>query len=393
MSSPTHLARNHLFVPGPTNIPERVRRAMDVLLEDHRNPSIPEFHKGLLEDLKKVFMTESGRVFILPSSGTGAWETVLTNTLSPGDKVIQAVFGQFSLLWADMCNRLGLDLTQVDVEWGEGVPLDEYRKILEADKNHEIKAVLVTHNETATGVTSDVKGVRDILDDLGHPAMLFVDGVSAVASIEFRMDDWKVDAIVSGSQKGLMLPTGLGVFAMSPKALAARESAGFPRCYFDLADHIAQNDAGYFPYTPPLTIYRGMRESVNMLLEEGMENVWARHTRYAEATRKAVAAWGLDLCAKEPKWYSDTVSAIIAPSDINSGDVVKRAFEVYNLSLGAGLNKVAGRVFRIGHLGLINEGMLLGALGTTEMVLRDLGAKLEPGSGVGAAVEHLRATA
>ena len=383
-------ARNHLFVPGPTNIPERVRRAMDVLLEDHRNPSIPDFHKPLLEDLKKIFLTETGRVFIFPSSGTGGWEAVITNTLSPGDKVLQAVFGQFSLLWSDLCNRHGMDVHQIDVEWGEGVPLDQYREVLAADKNHEIKAVLVTHNETATGVTSDVKGVRDILNDLGHPALLFVDGVSSVASIEFRMDDWGVDAIVSGSQKGLMLPTGLGIICVSQKALAQYESSQCKKCYFDLADHIQQNDAGYFPYTPPMTLYRGLRESVNMLLEEGLENVWARHHRYAEAARAAVDGWGLSLCAKEPKWHSDTVTAIIAPEAINSGDVVKHAFETYNLSLGAGLNKVAGRVFRIGHLGLINEAMLLGALGGVEMVLRDLGAEITPGSGVGAAVEKLR---
>lgn len=393
MSATTHDARNHLFVPGPTNIPERVRRAMDVLLEDHRNPSIPAFHKELLEDVKKVFLTEKGRVFMMSGSGTGAWEAVLTNTLSPGDKVVQAVFGQFSHLWADMCERLGLDTHKVEVEWGEGVPLDTYREILSADKNHEIKAVLATQNETATGVTSDIKGVRAVLDELNHPALLFVDGVSSVASIEFRMDEWGVDGIVSGSQKGFMLPTGMAIFAMSEKAMAMADTAQLPRCYFDIKDHAKQNDIGSFPYTPPLTLYRGLRESVNMLLEEGMENVWARHHRFAEATRKAVEAWGLEICAKEPKWHSDTVTAILAPEHVNSADVVRHAFEKYNMSMGAGLAKVAGRVFRIGHLGLLNEGMMLGGLGAAECTLLDLGVDIKAGSGVGAAVEYLRTTA
>ncbi|NNL99710.1 MAG: aminotransferase class V-fold PLP-dependent enzyme [Gammaproteobacteria bacterium] len=385
--------RNALFVPGPTNIPERVRRAMSVMLEDHRSPSFPELSLPLFEDMKKIFKTKNGKVFLFPASGTGGWEAAMVNTLSPGDGVLQAVFGQFSLLWADMHKRWGLDVTEVQCEWGTGVPLDKYREILAADKAHKIKAVLVTHNETATGVTSDIKGVRDILDDLKHPALLYVDGVSSIASIEFDMDAWGVDLAISGSQKGLMLPTGLGIVAASEKALAAYDSAKLPRCFFDFQDMIKTNADGWFPYTPATTLLHGLREALNILMEEGMDNVVARHNRMASATRAAVDAWGLSLCAQEPKWHSDTVSAIIVPDGIDSADVVKHAYSNYDLSLGIGLNKVAGKVFRIGHLGDMNETMLLSGIGGAEMAMRDAGIKIEPGSGVGAASEYLRTTA
>lgn len=384
--------RKFLNVPGPTNLPDRVRRAMDIALEDHRAPDFPAFTKALFEDLKQVFKTTTGQIFIYPSSGTGGWEAAITNTLSPGDKVVQAVFGQFSLLWADLCRRHGLEVIQVDVDWGEGVPLDRYREILAADKSHDIKGVLVTHNETATGVASDIAGVRRILDELGHPALLYVDGVSSIASLDFRMDEWGVDLAVSGSQKGLMLPTGLGVVCASPKALAARKQAKFKRCFFDFDDMIRTNKDGWFPYTPATTILRGLRESTDMLLEEGIDNVIARHHRFAEAVRQAVSAWGLRLCAKEPKWYSDTVSAVLVPEGADSDLVVKYAYERYQLSLGVGLNKVAGKAFRISHLGDNNELMILAALAGTEMALRDAGIDIEPGSGVGAAQEYLRAS-
>ena len=382
--------KNALFVPGPTNIPERVRRAMDVLLEDHRSPAFPELSLPLFEDMKKVFKMKGGKVFLFPASGTGGWEAAMVNTLSPGDGVLQAVFGQFSLLWADMHKRWGLDVTEVQCEWGTGVPLDKYREILAADKEHKIKAVLVTHNETATGVTSDIKGVRDILDDLNHPALLYVDGVSSIASIEFDMDAWGVDLAISGSQKGLMLPTGLGIVAASDKALAAYDSAKLPRCFFDFQDMIKTNADGWFPYTPATTLLHGLRESINILMEEGLDNVVARHHRMASATRAAVDAWGLKLCAKNPAEYSDTVSAIVVPEGIDSGEVVKHAYANYNLSLGVGLNKVAGKVFRIGHLGDMNETMLLSGIAGAEMAMRDAGIKVEPGSGVGAASEYLR---
>jgi len=384
--------RNHLFVPGPTNMPDRVRRAMDLALEDHRGPQFPEFSKRLFEDVKKIFRTEAGQVFIFPASGTGGWEAAITNTLSPGDKVLQAVFGQFSALWADLCKRHNMDVIEVDTPWGEGVPLDRYREILAADTKHEIKGVIVTHNETATGVTSDVKGVRNILDDLGHPALLFVDGVSSIGCLDFRMDEWGVDLAVAGSQKGFMLPTGLALVGVSQKALAARADAKCPRCFFDFDDMIKTNKDGWFPYTPAATLLHGLREAIDMLLDEGLDNVVARHHRFATAVRRAVDAWGLTVCATEPKWYSDTVTAIVVPEGKDANTVINAAYDNYHLSLGMGLNKVAGKVFRIGHLGDLNELMVLSALSGAEMAMRDAGIDVVPGSGVAAAQEYLRTT-
>ena len=271
------------------------------------------------------------------------------------------------------------------------MPVERFAEILADDKAHEIKAVLVTQNETATGVTSDVPGVRAAMDAAGHPAMLFVDGVSSIASIDFRMDEWGVDVAVSGSQKGFMLPTGLAIVAVSQKALAAHKTAKLQRCYFDFADMIAANKNGYFPYTPATTLLRGLRCSVDLLLEEGLENVFARHHRLAEAVRRGVAAWGLKLCAKAPKWHSDTVSAIYVPPHIDSTKMVHHAYHAYNLSMGIGLSKVAGRVFRIGHLGALNELMVLTALAGAEMALHDFGADIQLGSGVGAAQRYLAA--
>ncbi|MGB8181634.1 MAG: aminotransferase class V-fold PLP-dependent enzyme [Stellaceae bacterium] len=382
-----------LFIPGPTNLPFRVRQAMDVPLEDHRAPDFPAFTLPLFQDLKKVFKTEKGQVFVFPSSGTGGWESAISNTLSPGDGVLVAVFGQFSHLWADMCRRHGLAVDVIETEWGEGAPAEEYQRRLEADKAHKIKAVLVCHNETATGVTSDVAAVRKALDAAKHPALLFVDGVSSIASIDFRMDEWGADVVVSGSQKGFMLPPGLAIVGVSQKALEANKKAQLPRCFFDYADMIKTNKDGYFPYTPATTLLRGLRASLDMLFAEGLENVFARHHRLAEAVRRGVTAWGLTLCAKEPKWYSDTVSAVCVPKSFNSDDVIKAAYHRYQVSLGTGLSKVAGRVFRIGHLGHVNEIMVLQALAGAEMALRDVGIQIQPGSGVGAAEEYIRATA
>lgn len=384
--------RNFLFIPGPTNIPERVRRAMDVLLEDHRRVDYPQTVLPLFEDLKKIFGTRDGKVFIFPSSGTGGWEAALTNTLSPGDRVLHARYGQFSHLWAEMCRRLGLDIHVIECEWGTGVPLEQYRDILAADTGHRIKAVLATHNETATGVTSDIHAVRRILDELKHPALLYVDGVSSIGCIEFDMDKWGVDLAVAGSQKGFMLPTGLGIVGASPKALAARKTAQMRRAYFDFDDMLKMNAGGWFPYTPAMTLIHGLREAVNMLFEEGLPNVYARHYRFGEAVRRGVAAWGLKLCARDPKEYSNTVTAVCVPAGIDSAKIVTHAYQRYNLSLGAGLADVAGKVFRIGHLGDLNEIMVLSALAGTEMALRDCGVTVTPGSGVAAAQEYLRAS-
>jgi alanine-glyoxylate transaminase/serine-glyoxylate transaminase/serine-pyruvate transaminase len=378
--------RNFLFVPGPTNVPDRVLRAMHIAMQDHRSSEFPELTVALLVALKKLFKTQSGTPFIFPSSGTGCWEAALTNCLNPGDKVLASRFGQFSHLWIDMVQRLGFDVEILECAWGEGAPVERYLAALQADKAHAIKAVLMCHNETATGVTSDVAGVRKAIDSAAHPALFFVDAVSSLACIDFRMDDWGVDVCVSGSQKGLMLPAGLGVTCVSPKALAAVATARQPRCYFDYADMVKANASGYFPYTPALTLLYGLREALKMLDEEGLDTVFARHRRLAQGTRAAVQeGWKLKLCAVAPKWYSDTVSAIMVPEGIDAAKVIDVAFRRYNLALGAGLARVAGKLFRIGHLGDLNEVMLLGALGGAELAMLDVGVKIEPGSGIAAA--------
>jgi alanine-glyoxylate transaminase / serine-glyoxylate transaminase / serine-pyruvate transaminase len=385
--------RNFLFVPGPTNVPDRVLRAMHRAMEDHRSSDFPSLVQPVLEDLKKIFKTTSGQPFVFPASGTGAWEASLSNTLSPGDRVIAARFGMFSHLWIDMAQRLGLQVEVLDTEWGEGAPIDRYQKALAADKTHRIKAVLFTHNETATGVTSDVGPIRRALNDTKHPALLMVDGVSSIASLDFRMDEWGVDLAVTGSQKGLMLPAGLGIVCASQKALALYDQAKLPRVFFDFGDMRKANATGYFPYTPSLPMLNGLRESLDMLFEEGLDNVFARHHRLAEGTRQAVKAWGLELCARAPKWNSDTVTAIMVPPGVNAAEVIDVAYRRYNLALGAGLARMAGRLFRIGHLGDLNELMLLGGLGGAEMAMRDAGIKVTPGSGVAAAEEYWRRTA
>src|SRR6476619_3392328 len=385
--------RNFLFVPGPTNVPDRVLRAMHIAMEDHRSSDFPKLATPVLQDLKKIFKTTTGQAFIFPASGTGAWEASLSNTLSPGDKVLAARFGMFSHLWIDMAQRLGVQVDILDADWGEGAPVERYQEALAADKGHRIKAVLFTHNETATGVTSDVAGVRKALNDTGHPALLMVDGVSSIASIDFRMDEWGVDLAVTGSQKGLMLAAGLGIVCASQKALALYDQAKLPRVFFDFGDMKKANATGYFPYTPSLPLLYGLRESLAVLFEEGLENVFARHHRLAEGTRAAVKAWGLELCAREPRWHSDTVSAIMVPPGINGAEVIDVAYRRYNLALGAGLARMAGRLLRIGHLGDLNECMLLGGIAGAEMAMRDVGIKLTPGSGVGAAEEYWRGTA
>ncbi|MFN0262917.1 aminotransferase class V-fold PLP-dependent enzyme [Tepidamorphus sp. 3E244] len=378
-----------LFIPGPTNIPERVMQAMTLHLEDMRAPDFGQFTLGLLNDLKKVFKTKTGQPMIFPSSGTGGWESALTNTLNPGDKVLCSAFGQFSHLWADMCARLGFEVVRLEVEWGKGVPVEEYARVLSEDKDHSIKAVLACQNETATGVTSDIAGVRKALNDAGHPALLFVDGVSSVGSIDFRMDEWGVDVIVSGSQKGFMLPTGLGIICASEKAFEAHKNSKFPRCFFSWEDMKNSYTNGFFPYTPATTILRGLRESLDMIEEEGLENVFKRHTHLATGVRKAVIdGWGLKLCAQGPEWYSDTVSAIVVPEENDAAKVITRAYERYNTSLGSGLSKVAGKVFRIGHLGWLNEIMVLQAVAAAEMAMKDTGINIELGSGVAAAQAH-----
>jgi alanine-glyoxylate transaminase / serine-glyoxylate transaminase / serine-pyruvate transaminase len=385
--------RNFLFVPGPTNVPDRILRAMHVAMEDHRSPNFPLLTKPLFNDLKKIFKTESGQCLIFTGSGTGGWEATLTNTLSPGDKVLAARHGQFSHLWTDMAQRLGLDVQILDAEWGETAPVDRIAEALATDRAHEIRAVMMVHNETATGVRSDVGAVRKALDAARHPALLLVDGVSSIGAIDFRMDEWRVDCAVTGTQKAFMLPPGAGIVCVSPKALAAGGQAKLTRVYFNFKDQVDQNTLGYFPYTPSVPMLYGLRESVAMLLEEGLDNVFARHHRLAEGVRAAVRAWGLELCARAPKSYSDTVSAVMMPPHVKGQDVIDIAYRRYNLSLGTGLSKVAGKLFRIGHMGDLNELMLLGALAGAEMAMRDAGVAVVAGSGVGAAEEYWRQAA
>ena len=390
MSGTRKPGRNHLFVPGPTNTPDRILRAMHVAMEDHRSSDFPKLTLPLFEELKKVFKTKEGQAFIFPSSDTGAWEAALTNTRAPGDKMLTARFGQFSHLWIDLARRHGLEVIVQEEEWGTGASPEHIEEALRADKNHEIKGVMVVHNETATGVTSDVGAVRRAMDAAKHPALLYVDGVSSIASLDFRMDEWGVDLAITGSQKGFMLPAGISMVCASKKALAAMKDDNLKRCYFDFSDHIKANATGYFPYTPALPLLYGLREALAVLQEEGLENVFARHHHLAGGARAAVEAWGLKLCAKEPKWHSDTVTAIMVPAGFNGADVIDVAYKRYNLALGAGLSQVAGKLFRIGHLGDLNELMLLGAIAGAEMAMRDVGIEVELGSGVGAAQAHFR---
>jgi alanine-glyoxylate transaminase / serine-glyoxylate transaminase / serine-pyruvate transaminase len=384
--------RSHLFIPGPTNTPHEVLSAMHLPMEDHRSPVFPNLFKPILADLKKIFRTEAGQCFVFPATGTAGWEIALTNCLNPGDKVIIYRFGQFGHLWMDMARKLGFDVEVHEVEWGKGIPLDHLEARLKEDKNHEIKAVLATHNETSTGVTSKIGGVRKAMDAAGHPALLFVDGVSSIASLEFRMDDWGVDGAISGSQKGFMLPAGLAILAFSQKALQASETTTYPRAFFSLKDQMNSNKDGYTPYTPSTPMLHGLRKSLDLLLEEGIDNVYARHHRLAEGVRRAVAAWGLKICA-QPGFESDTVTAIVVPADKDARHVIGTAFNKYQISLGAGLTEVAGKVFRIGHLGDMNDVSLLGAIAGVEMAMLDSGFDIKPGSGVAAAIEYYRSTA
>ncbi|HGG04565.1 MAG TPA: aminotransferase class V-fold PLP-dependent enzyme [Aliiroseovarius sp.] len=386
-------AQNPVFIPGPTNMPEALRRAVDMPTMDHRSSAFEGILQPALAGAAKVLKTTKGEVIVFPSTGSGGWETALTNTLSPGDKVLAARNGMFSAKWIDMCNRHGLNVTVVDVTWGDGIPADRFQEILTADTGHQIKAVLATHNETATGVVSDIAAVRAAMDGAGHPALLFVDGVSSVGSMDFRMDDWGVDVAVTGSQKGFMLPAGLAITGFSQKALAAVEAATLPRWYFDIRDMRAGYKVNGFPYTPPVGLLNGLKLASEMLLEEGLDNVFARHARIAEGVRKAVHAWNMDLCAVRPELYSNSVSAIMMPDGVDGNALVSLASEKYGVAFGAGLGDVAGKLFRIGHLGSLTDVMALSGIATAEMCLADMGLDVTLGSGVAAAQAHYRTTA
>eukprot|EP01023_Acetabularia_acetabulum_P057287 TRINITY_DN666_c0_g1_i1.p1 TRINITY_DN666_c0_g1~~TRINITY_DN666_c0_g1_i1.p1 ORF type:complete len:444 (-),score=85.09 TRINITY_DN666_c0_g1_i1:811-2142(-) len=384
--------RNHLFVPGPVNIHERVLRAMSVPGQNHRDPWFNQMFMDILEDTKVLFQTERGTPFIFPGTGTGGWEAALTNTMSPGDKVVTFRYGQFSHLWVDMMVRLGLDVHCEDTPWGEGADEAILEDILRKDVDKKIKAVCVVHNETTTGVTSDIQRVRETMDALNHPALLLVDGVSSIGALEFQFDKWRVDVAVTGSQKAMSLPTGLAVVCASPKALNCMKKAKLNRVYYDFADMLRTNPTGDVPYTPSLPLLYGLRESLSMLMDEGIENVWARHHRLAEGTRRAVGGWGLSLLCKNPRWQSDSLTVIEVPQEVNSNDIVKNAFARYNLSIGIGLSKVNGKVFRIGHLGNNDELMMCSAISGAEMAMIDAGVKITPGSGIGKAIEYWQST-
>jgi alanine-glyoxylate transaminase / serine-glyoxylate transaminase / serine-pyruvate transaminase len=381
--------QNPVFIPGPTNIPEAVRKACDMPTIDHRSPLFGEILHPALDGVRQVLKSTSAEIFIFPSTGTGGWETAITNTLSSGDKVLMARNGMFSQRWIDMCQRHGLDVQVIETKWGEGISPERIEAALNADKGREIRAVLATHNETATGVRSDIGAIRAAMDAAAHPAMLFVDGVSSIASMDFRFDEWGVDVAVAGSQKGFMLTAGLAILGFSERAMQATKTATLPRTFFDVRDMEKTYAVNGFPYTPPVGLLNGLKLTTGMLLDEGLENVFARHHRIAEGVRRAVSAWGLPLCAASPDLYSDTVSAIMTPG-IDGTELVTLAAEKYGVAFGVGLGEVAGKLFRIGHLGMLTDVMALSGIATAEMVMADLGLGIELGSGVAAAQDYYR---
>jgi alanine-glyoxylate transaminase/serine-glyoxylate transaminase/serine-pyruvate transaminase len=379
--------RHFLQIPGPTNVPDRVLRAIDAQTIDHRGPAFAKLGMEIQDGLKQVVQT-ADPVVIYPSSGTGAWEAALVNTLSPGDRVLAFETGHFATLWRAMAEKLGLDVHFVPGDWRHGVDPDAVGQILADDDRHAIRAVTVVHNETSTGVTSRIAEIRAALDETRHPALLLVDTISSLGSIDYRHDEWGVDVTVGCSQKGLMLPPGLGLNAISEKAQAAAQEARLPRSYWDWQPIVEANRAGFWPYTSPTNLLYGLRESLAMLLEEGLDNVFARHRRHAEATRRAVRAWGLEILAQDPREYSAALTAVVLPDRHDADEMRRVVLERFDMSLGAGLGKLAGMVFRIGHLGDFNDLMLAGTLCGVEMGLSAAGVPVERG-GVDAALEYL----
>ena len=384
--------RHFLQIPGPTNVPDRVLRAMDYPTIDHRGPRFAELAREVLAGMKRIVRTETGEVVIYPASGTGAWEAALVNTLSPGERVLMFETGHFAATWARLARRIGLEPQVIESDWRRGADPAAIEAALRADRAREIRAVCVVQNETSTGCASLIPEIRAAIDAAGHPALLMVDTISALASIDMRMDEWGVDVIVAGSQKGLMLPPGLSFNAIGPKALAAHERARLPRGYWDWSEMLANNRNGFFPYTPATNLLYGLREAIAMLEEEGLERVFARHDRHAEATRRAVQAWGLEVLCAEPRHYSSSLTAVLMPEG-HSADAFRRVvLEKFDMSLGNGLGRLADRVFRIGHLGDFNDLMLAGTLSGIEMGLELAGVPHQKG-GVDAALRYLAETA
>src|SRR4051794_35969213 len=379
--------RHFLQIPGPTNVPDRVLRAIDRATVDHRSAEFSDLGKECLKGLQWVFQTGSP-VIIYPSSATGAWEAALVNTLTAGDRVLAFETGQFASLWAKMASNLGLSLEMIPGDWRHGVDAAQVEEKLAADRAHEVKAVLVVHNETSTGVTTDVPAVRRAIDNAKHPALLVVDTVSSLGSIDYRHDEWQVDVTIAGSQKGLMLPPGLAFNAVGPRAIEASERSNLPKAYWRWAEMLDNNNSGFFPYTPATNLLYGLREAIVMLREEGFANVFARHARLADATRCAARAWGLEMVALCPNEYSNVLTALFVPQGFDERALRALILDRFNMSLGAGLGKLAGRAFRIGHLGDFNELMLMGTLAGVEMGLQIAGIPHGRG-GVCAALEYL----
>ncbi|HSF06630.1 MAG TPA: aminotransferase class V-fold PLP-dependent enzyme [Methylomirabilota bacterium] len=381
--------RPFLQIPGPTLVPERIVRAMSQPVIDHRGPRFEALLRDCLDGLKRVFQADRGHIALFPGSGTGAWEATIVNTLSPGDRVLACVNGFFAAGFARTAAAFGVEVERLEVPYGAGVPLAQIEARLRADVARELRAVLVVHNETSTGVTSDIAGVRAALQRADHPALLLVDTVSSLASIDFHFDAWGVDVALTGPQKGLMLPPGMAILAASDRAITASEKARCPRAYWDWQPVFERNRRGQFPYTPATTLLFGLRESVAMLEEEGLSQVFHRHARLAEACRRAVRAWGLELLCRDPAEYSNTITAVVMPPGQDSDVVVDRAWRRLELSLGLGLGEMRGKVFRIGHLGSLNELDLLGGLAGVEMTLKECGLPFRAGAGLGAAQEFL----
>ena len=386
-NEPRRPGRHFLQIPGPTPVPERVLAAMAQQIIDHRGPSFQQLGLRVLSSVKSIFKTVNP-VIIYPSSGTGAWEAALVNTLSPGDKVLMVETGQFGTLWKVMAERMGLAVEFLATDWRIGAEANVIEARLKQDKSHEIKAVCVVHNETSTGCRSWIQEIRKALDAVNHPALLMVDTVSSLGSMDLRHDEWGIDVTVSGSQKGLMLPPGLSFTAVSQKALEANKTAKLPRGFWHWGDMIANNAQGFFPYTPATGLLYGLDEAIKMLHEEGLDNVFARHERHAEATRRAVKAWGLEILCRDPKYYSPVVTTVLMPEGYNADAFRKVVLETFNMSLGTGLSKVAGKVFRIGHLGDTNDLTIMGALSGVEMGLAVAGIPHKKG-GLQAAMEYL----
>jgi alanine-glyoxylate transaminase / serine-glyoxylate transaminase / serine-pyruvate transaminase len=383
--------RHFLQIPGPTNVPDRVLRAIDQPTIDHRGPEFSALGRAVLAGMKKVFRTEAD-VVIYPASGTGAWEAALVNTLSPGNRVLMAETGHFATLWKRLAERLGLSVTLLPGDWRHGVSATAIEEALESDVQHAIKAVCIVHNETSTGVTTRVPDVRAAIDRAQHPALFMVDTISSLASIDYRHDEWRVDVTVGGSQKGLMLPPGLSFNAISAKALAASKNAKLPRSYWDWGEMLGPNVSGFFPYTPATNLLYGLHESLDMLFAEGLDRVFARHDRLAEATRRAVRAWGLEILCADPIEYSSSLTAVMMPSGHSADAFRKVVLDRFDMSLGQGLGKLAGKIFRIGHLGYFNDLMLCGTLAGVEMGLGVAAVPYRKG-GAQAAMDYLAETA